>query len=79
MEGEEEGEDDDPLRASVDKNLRIKAGDVSSGGAGMSANRHALPTDDVDAVAVVVLLSPPSAEGVEEVGVPSKELVGSAT
>ena len=79
MEGEEEEEDGDPVRASVDKNLRIKAGEVSSGGAGMSANRHALPTVDVGAVAVVILLGPPSPEGVVEVGDPSRELVGSAT
>jgi hypothetical protein len=52
MEGEvEELEEEDPLRVSVDKNLRIKAGEVSSGGEGMSANFHALPT--VDAAAVV--------------------------
>lgn len=79
MEGEEEEEDDDPVRASVERNLRIKAGEVSSGGAGMSADRHALPTVDVGAVAVVNLLGPPSPEGVVEVGDPSRELVGSAT
>lgn len=79
MEGEEEEEDDDPVRASVDKNLRIKAGEVSRGGAGMRANRHALPTIDAGAVVVTVLLGPPSAEGVVEVGDPSRELVGSAT
>lgn len=79
MEGEdEELEEDDPVRVSVDKNLRIKAGEVSSGGEGMSANFHALPTVDSDAVVGRGGVLRPSVKGVE-VGVPSRELVGSAT